>query len=172
MVFRNILIGLILILLLQKTFGQEKDRYIIGEEEKLQIIVHIWGEVNRPGEYLVPDGTNVLELISRAGGPTQYSNLSKVTLTRAREYHRNCEKEGGGFSSDSSPGKTQEGKRVIKINLRKYLEGDSYQSLPVLQPGDVVRVHRNIWYKWQAVIRVASQVAIILQAWYWFNRIE
>ena len=48
---------------------------------QLKVVVHIWGEVRSPGEYTVPAGTNILELISKAGGPTEYANMGKVKLT-------------------------------------------------------------------------------------------
>ena len=60
-----------------------KEEYFLDPAtQKLSIEVHLWGEVTRPGVFRVPLGTNVLELISLAGGPTEYSNLSKVKLTR------------------------------------------------------------------------------------------
>ncbi len=56
--------------LLGQLGAQEKERYLLGDEQKLEMIVHVFGEVARPGEYRVADDTNVLELISKAGGPT------------------------------------------------------------------------------------------------------
>ena len=64
-----------------------KENYLIGEEQRLEIIVHVWGEVRQPGEKRVPDGTNILEVISKAGGPTEFSNLSKVLLFSNRGYY-------------------------------------------------------------------------------------
>ena len=60
----------------------KKDQYQIGPDERLLITVHIWGEVIKPGEYLVPDDTDLLELISKAGGPTEYSDLKNIKITR------------------------------------------------------------------------------------------
>ena len=157
----------------------QKDNYILNETENfLTIVVHIWGEVNRPGEFLVPDGTNVLELISKAGGPTIYSNLGNVVLTRGNfESLRMPLLSVDSSSIDSTPNNSRrfpellEEKQVIKLNLKEYLEGDSEISPLVLQPGDVIRIKRNIWYKWGSVIRVVSQVAMVVQALYWYNRI-
>ena len=164
-------------------YGQEKeksyqrDNYFLSEEEKrLAIVVHVWGEINRPGEYLVPDGTNVLELISKAGGPTQYSNLSNVILTRGNVDYMHL----STFSRDSvailPPIATMPissgAKRVLKLNLSKYLDNEKYENLIILQPGDVIRVKRNNWFKWETAIRFVSQIAIIVQAWYWYTRIN
>ena len=59
--------------------------YFLGDEEKLEMVVHIWGEVKEPGEFRVSYETNVVELISKAGGPTEFANLSKIRLTRELE---------------------------------------------------------------------------------------
>ena len=151
-----------------------KDQYQIGPDERLMITVHIWGEVRIPGEYLVPDDTDILELISKAGGPTEFSNLSNVKITRGLT----------GIQSVNNPGKTSmkgapyhskfsylNTKEVIEINLKKILDKrDYHKNLPTLQPGDTIRIGRNTWFKWQAVIRVISQLAIVAQVWYWYNR--
>jgi len=164
----SMIVLVILILSFGNIYPQEKesqlDQYQIGPGEKLMIQVHVWGEVARPGEYLVPDGTNVLELISRAGGPTAFANLKNITLTR---------KEVPTFSKTAS--KREEApykKHIMRVNLTSYLNNDNSNSLPVLKPGDVVMVKQNTWYKWQTIIKVISQVAIIIQVWYWYSRIN
>lgn len=136
----------------------KKDRYIYSEENKLQIIVHIWGEVNRPGQYIVPDGTNVLELISLAGGPTEFSNLGNIRLTREV------------MNSANSQNNIQ--KEILKINLNNYLKKEYSIQIPVLQPGNVVKISKNNWFRYQTVIRLVSQAAIIVQALYFYSRIE
>ena len=58
------------------------DTYLLGEEQRLEIVVHVLGEVERPGEYRVPDDTDVLEAVSKAGGPTEFAHLGNVSLRR------------------------------------------------------------------------------------------
>lgn len=150
---------------------RQKDQYQIGPDERLFITVHIWGEVRKPGEYFVPDDTNILELISKAGGPTEYSNLSHVKITRGllalpatlKKQRTNPKKKSYHLYINK--------KEVIKIDLNKILDNQNYlKNIPVLQPGDTIRIGRNTWFKWQAVIRVISQLAIVAQVWYWYNR--
>jgi len=153
----------------------KKNQYQIGPDEKLLINVHIWGEVRNPGEYLVPDDTDILELISKAGGPTEYANLSKVKitrgLTRITDVKRTSRKRVQAFDKDMFLNKYT--KQVIKVDLKNLLDKERhYETLPILQPGDVVRIAKNTWFKWQTVIRVISQVAILAQVWYWYNRAE
>jgi protein involved in polysaccharide export with SLBB domain len=167
------------IVLLSTGFSQQevlnKDQYQIGPDEKLLISVHIWGEVRQPGEYLVPDDTDILELISKAGGPTEYANLSNVKitrgLTRITDVKRTSRKRVNSFDKELLLNKYT--KQVIKIDLKSLLDKEKdYETLPILQPGDVVRITRNTWFKWQTVIRVISQVAILVQVWYWYNRAD
>jgi len=153
-----------------------KESYLIGEEKNLEIIVHIWGEIRQPGEKRVPDGTNILELISKAGGPTEFSNLSKVLFFSNQ--NPNLSPEEKSYFSDSQDKfilKDLEELRKtgkVAIDINKYLKNAKAQYLPRLLPGDVVYVKRNVWHKWQSFIRVASQIAIIAQVWYWYSRID
>jgi len=106
-------------------------------EEELLVPVNVWGEVDKPGLYEVPDGTNVVELLSYAGGPTEFANLSHVKVTR-----------GAG-------GKGQ------PVDVSAYLAYGDAGTLPRLQPGDTVYVHRNAKYSWRSFIEVVSQLAVI-----------
>lgn len=158
------------ILFLTSCFAQQepikKDQYILTPGQKLQIVVHIWGEVNRPGQYLVPDGTNVLELISLAGGPTQFSKLSDISLTREYPVSETNRK----FKNPKMIKLVR--KKIIKINLKEYLEKDRSKSLPILRPGDVIKVNKNLWSRWQTLVRVVSQIAIVVQLMYFYSRIK
>ena len=151
-----------------------KDKYHLGEEKNLEIIVHVWGEVKTPGEKRVFDGTNILELISKAGGPTEYSDLSKVLLFRDQQIkipYQNQKKFSQGEEAFILENYRQlEKMGQTEIDINKYLKAGKSGLLPPLFPGDVVQVRRNIWYKWQTAIKVFSQVAIIAQVWYWYTR--
>lgn len=168
-----------LVVLLSTCFSQQevlnKDQYQIGPDEKLLINVHIWGEVRQPGEYLVPDDTDILELISKAGGPTEYANLSNVKitrgLTRITDVRRSSRKRVNTFDQDLLLNKYT--KQVIQVDLKSLLDKEKDdETLPILQPGDVVRMTRNTWFKWQTAVRVISQIAILVQVWYWYNRAD
>ena len=106
-------------------------------DEELLVPVSIWGEVEKPGFYNVPDRTDLAQLISYAGGPTEYANLSKVKLTRP----------GAGAAN--------------AVNVNRYLESGDGTAVPVLQPGDTVYVHKNKRYAWRTFIQVVSELAVI-----------
>ncbi len=131
-------------------YAQEKEKYILGHEQQLEIIVHVWGEVQNPGEYRVPDDTNILELISKAGGTTEFSKLSDVRLTRA-------------LDEQTVPGQQRQsrGSRILRLNLDNYFKKENSPPPPILKPGDIVFVPRNGLYKWRTVVGFARDFSVI-----------
>lgn len=143
-----------------------QSQYLSGKQEGLQIRVHIWGEVSKPGEYLVPDRTNILELISKAGGPTEFAKLSDVTITHNYALLGLQQSKSKHVQAiDDAP------ERIENVNLEKYLrKKNSYINVPTLFPGDVVTVKRNIWYNWKYVVQLARDVAIVASVYFWYKR--
>ncbi|MFQ5454226.1 MAG: polysaccharide biosynthesis/export family protein [Candidatus Zixiibacteriota bacterium] len=116
------------------------DYFVPGEQEKeLLIIVHVWGEVTNPGKFVVRDGTNLLDIISEAGGPTRYASLKKVYIAHKR---------------DENP-------HIENINIRTYTERKNIP-IPVLLPGDIVVVKRSTWGYFLDVGQLTGQMAVIL----------
>src|SRR5262245_6527813 len=127
------------------SLAQDKDRYILGAERKLEIVVHIWGEVQKPGEFQVADKTDVVELVSKAGGPTEFADLSAVTITHANDIVA------------AQPGM----KRVEMVNLSDYLRKTAAAPPLRLSPGDVVVVHSNGWARYKRFASVGRDFAVI-----------
>ena len=136
------------LVLAPETGAQERDQYILGETKRLEILVHVMGEVATPGEYRVPDNTNVLELISKAGGPTNFARLSGVVLKR------------GVGTSDPAFTSDNQGE-VTKVNLEEYLTRENSGPVPMLQPGDVVTVPSNSWSTWKTIFGMARDISVV-----------
>jgi len=63
------------------------------------------------------------------------------------------------------------GKRVIKINIGDYLTEENYKDrVPTLQPGDVVFVPRNNWFRWRNFISIARDLSAIAGLYYFVSR--
>lgn len=138
--YRIIMSLLLLIPLLISAQVDRTDYFVPGEQEKeLMIIVHVWGEVNNPGRFIVRDGTNLLDIISEAGGPTRYASLKKVYVAHKR---------------DENP-------HIEMINIRTYTERENIP-IPVLLPGDVVLVKRSTWGFLLDVGQLTGQMTVIL----------
>ncbi len=81
-----ILILLILLLALGIRLGslnKEEQKIVVSESESEEVIasemyVDISGEVNKPGVYIVEDGTRLYEVISKAGGLTKNANTNQI----------------------------------------------------------------------------------------------
>lgn len=59
--------------------------YDYSDPDGLNIKVSVWGFVKYPGRYIIPANTNVNELLSYAGGPTDDSQLERMSLIRTNE---------------------------------------------------------------------------------------
>ena len=80
---------------------------------------YVWGQVRSPGAYSLGGSPDLLELLSAAGGPTQYADVRNVVLVHAVS------------------------QKQVKVDLRRMLAAG--QVVP-LSPGDVVMVPNSPWY--------------------------
>jgi len=112
----------------------------------LKIEVYIWGQVKRPGLYIVPDNTNVLSLISLAGGPDENAKLNRVRLVR------------------SNPETKQQ--HVINVDVARYLETGDMNEIPGLLPGDTVVVSGTVFKAFSKSVTFISGIATIAAAYF------
>lgn len=80
-------------------------------------MVYITGEVVKPGAYPVPTPLNVLQLIARAGGLSQWANRKNIYILR------------GGDK-----------KNRLHFNYKEVVQGKKSEQNIILQPGDTVVV--------------------------------
>ncbi len=92
---------------------------------------YVWGQVRTPGAYSLGGNPDIVELLSAAGGPTQYADVRHVVLVRASTQKR------------------------IRVDLKRML--GSGQVVP-LSPGDVVMVPDSPWYTMRYAFDVATTV--------------
>lgn len=84
----------------------------------------VYGEVVKPGTYIMEDDTTVLRAISIAGGFTKYGSSSRVKVLRSH-------KDKFGYEN-------------IKINIGAAMSGSPKTDIP-LNPGDIVVVSEGIF---------------------------
>ncbi len=125
--------------------------------------------------------TNIVELISIAGGPTQSATLSRVQLTRQATgwsispamLETIIKESGGGKIKDEELKRRFDtaSRKIISYDVDRYL-GDKNMLMPppILQPGDVVHVRKNSWYYWREAIRVVHELALIASIYAWYLR--
>ncbi len=93
-----------------------KPRVTVVVQEIHSRMVYITGEVQRPGAYPLVDNMNVVQLVSRSGGLTDFAKSKQVYVLRA----------GSGTR--------------VKVDYRKLLKGQSPEQNLELVPGDTVVV--------------------------------
>ncbi len=84
---------------------------------------YVYGEVLKPGTYLLEDNMTVLKAISSAGGFTKYGSSSRVKVLRPKV-------KGAGYD-------------MIKVNMKLIMNGLANDV--VLEPGDIVQVEEGVF---------------------------
>jgi polysaccharide biosynthesis/export protein len=93
-----------------------KPRVTVTVQEIHSRMVYITGEVQRPGAYPLLDAMNVVQLVARSGGLTDFAKQRQVYVLRAANSAR------------------------VNINYEKVLKGQAPQQNVELAPGDTVVV--------------------------------
>ncbi len=116
--------------------------YYYAKPFEVTMTVNLWGEVPQQGVYVIPTTTDIVQLISFAGGPKERSNLDEVLVYR------------------STGKKDPKARQELTINLRDILEGRS-PTVP-LAPGDMIVVKRlPNSLSWQDVLTIINTTATL-----------
>jgi len=165
----NILVALAAVLLLlsvsDKLLAQTRPilnfqnrgaQYMIGREDEILIKVNIWGFVRMPGQYLVPSDTDLISLISYAGGPTEDAQISKVKLVRTVNISPQ------GVDSHSN-------KKIFIYNVKKFLETGDETLNPQLMPNDTILISGSTVHLVSKLLEFASKLTFIAQIYFWIS---
>jgi hypothetical protein len=120
-------------------------QYYLGNEDELLIPINIWGFVERPGQYMVPNNTDLISLLSFAGGPTESGKISNIKIVRSNQ---------------------KEGNHVIDVNVKKYLETADARLIPVLKPEDTIIVKGTTFHWVSRFFEFISRLAVFAQIFY------
>ncbi len=118
--------------------------YYYAKPGDITILVSVWGAVQRPGVYEVSSSTDLVRILSLAGGPVQYAKMKRVRIIRLQK------------SEDGV--KRQE----LNVNLKDFTDVKDRQL--VLYPGDTVIVEKTAWFSIKDVVASFSTVAIFTAA--------
>lgn len=127
--------------------SQEQSRaaqYVLGSEDQVLMAVNVWGFVIKPGQYLVPYDTDLISLLSYAGGPREEAKIKNIKVVRA--------------GKDATA-------QVIDVDVKKFLESGRSSEIPILRPGDTVIVNGTTFHFVSRFFEFAYRIAIIFQVW-------
>ena len=136
------------------TTGGGASQYILGKSDEVLMPVNVWGFVGKPGQYMVPYGTDLVALLSYAGGPLEEAKIKKIRVVR------------GG-----SQGKEGE---VIVVDVKDFIDNANGKIIPVLKPGDTIVVSGTTFNfvrnSLEFVVRVAALAQIYAIVEYYTSR--
>ncbi len=115
--------------------------YFISKPGEITMSINLWGYVRNPGRYEVPISTDVVQLLSYAGGPLAEADLGAVKISRVV--------------------RRDDGIRTVEfvVNLRHLDKLDD--KARGLEPGDTIFVDSPS-FVWRDVFNILTTVAIIL----------
>ena len=115
--------------------------YTLAKPGELTMQVNVWGYITHPGRYEISITTDLVQLISLAGGPTADADMSQVRITRFL-------KTDAGISRGQYVVDLADLYRVNEANL-------------ILQPGDTIMIDQTSWVKIRDIIGIVTSVAVI-----------
>lgn len=114
--------------------------YDLSDPSSVNMKVHIWGNVQFPGLYLISEKTTVMELISMAGGPQASAYLDDMRIFR--------------MNADSTY-------EMIKFNYNDLLWNDKLTQItpaPKLLPGDIILLPGEPRLYWREYLSLGLSV--------------
>ena len=123
-------------------------QYFLGTDDQLVIKVNIWGFVAKPGQYIVPSNTDLISLISFAGGPREGAKLNNIRLIRATVLKDNNQ-------------------QILNINVKKFVKEGDNSIIPQLKPGDTIIISGSKWYHISKYLEFMTKVAMLVQVYSW-----
>ena len=117
--------------------------YYVAKAGELTMQVNIWGYVKNPGRYEVPTSTNLIQLMSYAGGPSPDASISSVRITR----------EGSGGPAGIME-HTVDLEHIADIPPEKLL----------IYPGDTIFIEHGSWLNVRDALTVVTALAVVTSA--------
>jgi protein involved in polysaccharide export with SLBB domain len=119
--------------------------YDFSDEGAVNIKVSVWGYVERPGKYVIPDYSTVYDLLSFAGGPNQNAEMDDLRIYRTLE---NGNEE------------------MIKFNFDDILWGEkievNHRFIPKLEPSDILVVPGSPRYFFKDWFNLGLQIVSVV----------
>lgn len=128
-------------------------QYFLGDRDEILMNVNVWGYVRNPGQYMVPRNTNLVSLISFAGGPREGANLGDVRIIR--EGHQTNGQNGTNGSAHSKP------LPILDVDVKKHLQTGDPGLIPLLSAGDTIIIPESGGSKFQKFLGFNSFLSII-----------
>lgn len=118
-------------------------QYYLGEKDEILMNVNVWGFVKRPGQYMVPRHTDLISLISFAGGPVEGADLKHVVIVRGGQLVEATYNTDSYNAANAPESKVP----ILNVNVKEHLERGEISKIPVLQANDTIIVSQSSGHK-------------------------
>jgi|GEM_PF-410344 len=118
--------------------------YYYGKDQGVLIDVNLWGQVRKPGKYFIPYTTDLISLISIAGGPTDIAKLDEVRVIRYAVKD------------------TTVIEKIARVNIVQFIEYGDQGNLPQLIRGDTVIIPGDALSVFQTFVSIAASIGVIV----------
>ena len=117
--------------------------YFISKPGEITMSINLWGYVRNPGRYEVPISTDLIQLLSYAGGPNADANLGTVKISRVV--------------------RREDAIRIVEytVNLERLDKLD--EKARDLEPGDTIFIETPP-FSWKDVFSILTTAAIVASA--------
>ena len=136
----------------QSTFFNRGAQYILGDRDEILMNVNVWGYVLRPGQYLVPRHTDLITLISFAGGPREGANLGEVKIIR---------ESIAALTNGNATNGHEKKVPILTVNMNDHIKKGKPGVLPVLRAGDTVIIKESGGHKFQKFLGFNSVFGVV-----------
>jgi protein involved in polysaccharide export with SLBB domain len=124
--------------------AQAGSYFYVARPNEMTMQINIWGFVHHPGRYEVNTNTDLIQLLSYSGGPTNDADIEDIRITR-------IVRRDGVLAS-----------KEMRVNLRKL---DKLEEAKImLQPGDTIYMDHTSWLTVRDVVSVVTTAAIVTAA--------
>jgi hypothetical protein len=132
-------------------------QYQLGTKDEILMSVNVWGYVRKPGQYVVPRHTDLISLISFAGGPIEGANLNSVKIIRAGQTllvsNDNSNVQNERSYSAKAP--------ILEVKVQDYMKSGEIGKIPILEAGDTVVIPQSSGNKVSEFLGFKSLFAVI-----------
>ncbi len=118
--------------------------YYYGQDQGVLIDVNLWGQIGKPGKYFVPYTTDLISLISIAGGPTDKAKLDDVRIIRYAVKD------------------TTVIEKIATVDIVKFIEFGDQGNLPQLIRGDTVIIPGDALSVFQNFVSIAASISVVI----------
>ena len=132
-------------------------QYFLGDKDEILISINIWGFVRKPGQYLVPRHTDLISLMSFAGGPIDGAKLSEVRIIRDATRYAG---KNGDNAKNGKNGK-QPRQAVVNVDVKRFIETGRGGLIPPLQAGDTIVIKESSGHKFRNFLGFSSIIGIL-----------